>query len=341
MRMCRDTKLSPEQTAVLSNALTAAKDCSILGYDVDQITDADNETTRRIRDSLLLIGADEYLDYIRGFEYSDMTPNGYEFHVENEHFPDGVYFETVAYDDEVFFCAYTRDGRIQVACLKEAIEKHWLNDHKKLRSEKERTTRYGDISQDIVDAFKEKDEAAEEAFEQQRVERGWADSDVWNMCDWFIDTIRPMLQHLRKTHTGSPSYLGTNYENEEGILVNDTCHDEWNEILDRMIFLLGEMREDTCSQKNPYEEDVMSAYDRFHEKYGFFGDGLKTKGEKAAEEERGSYRMYFPSDEPGRDDIRELFDKYHAEEKKLHDYRNACKDEFFVLFSKHFYALWD
>ena len=34
----------------------------------------------------------------------------------------------------------------------------------------------------------------------------------------------------------SPSYLRENYTNEEGILVTDTCHDEWDKILDNMIF---------------------------------------------------------------------------------------------------------
>ena len=53
---------------------------------------------------------------------------------------------------------------------------------------------------------------------------------------------------------GSPAYLGQNYTNEEGILVNDTCHEEWDKILDQMIFLWREIDENTCSQKNPYDE---------------------------------------------------------------------------------------
>ena len=64
-----------------------------------------------------------------------------------------------------------------------------------------------------------------------------------------------MLQDLRDNRSGSLGYLGDNYTNEEGILVNDTCHTEWNKILDKMIFLWRESREETCSRKNPFEEE--------------------------------------------------------------------------------------
>ena len=52
---------------------------------------------------------------------------------------------------------------------------------------------------------------------------------------------------------GSPASLGDNYVNEEGVLVNDKCHEEWDAVLDKMIFLLGEMDEESCTKKNPHE----------------------------------------------------------------------------------------
>ena len=46
--------------------------------------------------------------------------------------------------------------------------------------------------------------------------------------------IPEMLQDMRDNRCGSPGYLGENYTNEEGILVNDTCHEEWDKILDHI-----------------------------------------------------------------------------------------------------------
>lgn len=108
-----------------------------------------------------------------------------------------------------------------------------------------------------------------------------------------------------------------------------------------MIFLLQEMDEDTCSYKNTYEDEVMKSYDEFWNKYGTFGDGLKTEEEIAKEKEQGNYRMLFPSDEPEREDIKNLFKKYYEEDRKINEYREKCKNEFFDLLSKYFWALWD
>ena len=40
-------------------------------------------------------------------------------------------------------------------------------------------------------------------------------------------------------------------------------------------------------------------------------------------------------------EYRELAEKYDAEEKRISQYRLDCKQEFFELFSTHFYDLWD
>ena len=189
--------------------------------------------------------------------------------------------------------------------------------------------------------LKERDKKFEKKMRKQRLKRGYSDMDVWDIKFWFMNTVRPMLQQLRDTHTGSPSRLGENYQNENGLWVNDTCHDEWDAILDRMIFLLGEMDEEKCSRKNPYDKQWENAHKKFREKYGLFGDGLKSEEELSEEKKKGSHRIYFPSDEPGRDDIKELEKKWRDEEDNLYQYRLNCKDEFFKLFSEYFYDLWD
>lgn len=178
-----------------------------------------------------------------------------------------------------------------------------------------------------------RDREFEEKQKQQRYERGYADSDVWNMDAWFINIVRPMLQQLRNEHQSSPGRL---VEDEEG-----DCHEKWDEILDHMIFLLGEMDEDSCSKQNKYQDAWWKAYEEFEAKYGFGGEGLKSDEERAKEKAEGVKRFYFPSDEPGRDDVKELTNKWMEEEKSLAVYRDQCKNEFFDLFSEYFWDLWD
>lgn len=40
-------------------------------------------------------------------------------------------------------------------------------------------------------------------------------------------------------------------------------------------------------------------------------------------------------------DYRELYENYHAEEKRLNQYRLDSKQEFFELFGPRFYDLWN
>ena len=120
-------------------------------------------------------------------------------------------------------------------------------------------------------------------WSKQRITRGYCDCDVWEMFSFLQTLIPDMLQTLKDTRTGSPGYLGENYTNENGILVNDTCHEEWNCILDKMIFLWREAEKDTCSQKNPFDEAHSKAMDEFTERFGLFGNKLQTEKERKIE----------------------------------------------------------
>lgn len=176
-------------------------------------------------------------------------------------------------------------------------------------------------------------------WSKQRIVRGYSDYDVWKMFS-FLQTIIPnMLQTLKDTRMGSPGYLGKNYTNEDGILVNDTCHDEWNKILDKMIFLWKETDEDACSQKNPYEEEYSKALDEFWKKYGLLGEKLQTEKELEENKKRGGGgTVHFMDEIPAYKDIS---DKYHEEEKRLEAYRKSCKDEAFDMLKQYFFDLWD
>ena len=46
-----------------------------------------------------------------------------------------------------------------------------------------------------------------------------------------------MLHQLKETRHGSPGGLSEDYVNEDGILFNDTYHEEWDKILDEMFFV--------------------------------------------------------------------------------------------------------
>ncbi len=68
-------------------------------------------------------------------------------------------------------------------------------------------------------------------YSKQRIIRGFADLDVWEMHSFLSALIPEMLQDFKDNRLGSPSRLGEDYVNEKGILVNDTCHEKWDEIL--------------------------------------------------------------------------------------------------------------
>lgn len=176
-------------------------------------------------------------------------------------------------------------------------------------------------------------------WSKQRITRGYCDCDVWEMFSFLQTLIPDMLQTLKDTRTGSPGYLGENYTNENGILVNDTCHEEWNCILDKMIFLWREAEKDTCSQKNPFDEAHSKAMDEFTERFGLFGNKLQT--EKELEENRkrgGGGTIHFMDELP---EYKEISDKYREEEKRLEEYRRKCKDEAIDMLKQYFYDLWD
>lgn len=175
-------------------------------------------------------------------------------------------------------------------------------------------------------------------YSYQRVHKGYCDHDLFSIFDWFLAVLPVMLQEYKDSRMGSPSVLGENYTDEHGIMQNDTCHKEWDEILERMIFLFREADEGSCQKKNPMEEEYNKIIEEFDQKYGLFGEKLQTEKEQAESTKTGNSTMHFPSELPEyKDDIKRYFDA----EEKLRQYREQCKDEAFALFSKWFYHLWD
>lgn len=175
-------------------------------------------------------------------------------------------------------------------------------------------------------------------WSKQRIVRGYADCDRWDMFSYLQKLIPDMLQDLRENHQGSPGYLGENYVNEDGILVNDTCHEEWDAILDRMIFLWRESDEDTCTKKNRFEHEYMKALDEFIEKYGFGGEKLQTEKELEKRKCGGYSTLHFMDELP---EYREIANNHYDEERKLEEYREKAKDEAMDMLKQYFFSLWD
>lgn len=69
----------------------------------------------------------------------------------------------------------------------------------------------------------------------QRFKRGYAYTDVWNMDSWFIDTVKPMLIHLRDHGIATPAMLWDDGENNRA---------NWEAVLTEMVDCLTLMDED-------------------------------------------------------------------------------------------------
>ena len=78
----------------------------------------------------------------------------------------------------------------------------------------------------------------------QRGKRGWSECDSWNIDTWFMNVMLPMLTSYRKHHIGYPGFFHS--------------VDEWNEVLDRMIYLLKEMKKDDFTAGGI--NNIMEAY---------------------------------------------------------------------------------
>lgn len=73
----------------------------------------------------------------------------------------------------------------------------------------------------------------------QRFKRGYAWSDVWDMDVWFMNTVKPMLIHLRDKGIGMPGILW----NEQ-----DDSRKPWEDILTEMINCMELMSEDNVEK---------------------------------------------------------------------------------------------
>lgn len=141
----------------------------------------------------------------------------------------------------------------------------------------------------------------------QRARRGYSDDDVWNIDSWFLEIMPKMLKQFRDTSQSAPFLPKT---------TDETRHEEWKNIIGRMIFLLQEMNEDTCSFENVYKEAYFKAVE---EANSFTTEGWKAWKAKYAK----------------------LSNDYYRQEALKDIYIRLKKEEFFDMFCRYFYDLWD
>lgn len=70
----------------------------------------------------------------------------------------------------------------------------------------------------------------ERLYKKQREERGWDDSDTWSLDTTIAKFVLPRLKRFKEVNIGYPSFLPS--------------IEEWNEILDHMIYAVEVLSND-------------------------------------------------------------------------------------------------
>lgn len=170
----------------------------------------------------------------------------------------------------------------------------------------------------------------------QRIVRGYSDRDLWDIGSYLQKLLPSMLETYKRNRMGSPGYLGKGDDENSPDYVS--CHEEWDQILDKMIFLWRESSEDTCSRKNEYEDEHLKAFCEFSDKYGVFGSKLQTREELEREQDRGYSTVHFMSELP---EYKEIDQKYREREEELEIYRKNCMEKAMDMIKEYYYDLWD
>lgn len=166
----------------------------------------------------------------------------------------------------------------------------------------------------------------------QRITRGFSERDIWSM-DAYLQILFPdMLQYLKDHRMGSPVCLNRTDEPHD-----NSCHEEWDKILNQMIFLWRESYEYSCSRKNPYEEEYGKAWEEYMKKY-------EKKYKKKFVKVKRKDGTYYKSIVPGISEIpeyQEICGKHEKAEREIDQYREECKDKAMDMMKEYFYCLWD
>jgi len=194
--------------------------------------------------------------------------------------------------------------------------------------------------------LKKEEKKFDKRMAKQRAKKGYCDLDVWNFDTFFSERVSEMLEELAQISHG---YCPLDEEgniippHEHYLIMENPDADEtvyttrWANALKRMAFLCREMSEISCSRVNPYENELDEIYKVFEKKYGICGQKLNAINGT-------ENRFYSPKDDPDPEvskPYKELWQKWMDYEDETQKYRESCKKEFFTMFEKYFFYLWD
>jgi len=177
-------------------------------------------------------------------------------------------------------------------------------------------------------------------FCHQRIWKGYCSRDIYSIYDWFLGIMPAMLEEFRDDLHGCPEMPGSI---SQRLMVDEEDRESdamqnWIAVLNRMIFLLRETEEETCSRKNPYEGEYFRAWEEFDQKYKPDQEEENQPKGRFGGRSKKIRCLHFPEEA---EEYRELAGKYRNAETELAQYRMDCKNEAMELFSKWFYDLWD
>lgn len=133
-------------------------------------------------------------------------------------------------------------------------------------------------TKDTIDAIKEIVKETEEnkeqlnkdrelLFEEQRAERGFDDSETWNLDHTIAVFVLPRLKAFKEVHCGSPCQPNKDCQ------LKSIGEKEWNQILDKMIYAF----------EIHASEDMSFGYDLDHTDQEKFSREYKERMDKVSE----------------------------------------------------------
>ena len=156
----------------------------------------------------------------------------------------------------------------------------------------------------------------------QRAKKGYSYRDVWSIDFWFMKIMPNMLAELKEKKRGCPAQFIKGDNGQEDL---EKGMNDWQNVLERMIFCFKEMNDETCSMENQYDDE----YER--QRY----EGKPFKDRFIKNEDGTSYRLIEGKVNP------ELAENHRKKILEIEEYKDKMKNEGFELFSKYFWNLWD
>lgn len=138
----------------------------------------------------------------------------------------------------------------------------------------------------------------------QRFWRGYDDMYLFNLDSKLDELIPEILKWLRYNRSGSPV-----------LTTEETCHEDWNNVLDEILYHFKESNEETCSEKNEFT-DLMG----FNFEYEKLDNGMTQSINK---------------DDP------EIRNKWLSRSIEIDKYNYEHRKEAYMLIAKNIDSFWD